>query len=69
MNEQDKKPQDVENMSDEEFENLSEEELEEISGGVWRNPAKLKAEREEFFKNGGTSREWFIHTLQQSIKK
>ncbi len=61
MAEQDKKPVDAENLSD--------EELEEIAGGVIRNPEKQKAERAEFLKNGGTEREWFIHTLRQSIKK
>ncbi len=61
MAEQDKKPVDAENLSD--------EELEEIAGGVIRNPEKQKAERAEFLKNGGTEREWFRHTWFQSIKK
>ncbi len=69
MDEQDKKPLDVENISDEEFENMSDEELEEIAGGVWRNPEKQKAERAEFLKNGGTQREWLTHTWVQSRKK
>ncbi len=63
MDEQDKKPLDVENMSDEECENMSDEELEEIAGGVIL--PKQRAERAEFLKNGGTQREWLIHTLRQ----
>ncbi len=76
MDEQDKKPQDVENMSDEEFDNLSEEELEKIAGGVILSPElrakhaeRLKAERAEFLKNGGTNRGWFMRMSRMMVKK
>ncbi len=58
MDEQDKKPLDAENMSDEELENLSEEEMEEIVGGFTGPPVDHKTELPKFLANGGTFKEY-----------
>ncbi len=55
MDDQDKKPVDTKNLSDEELENLSDEELDElaVSGGFPQN------EISNFLASGGTLREYF----------
>ncbi len=80
MDEKDKKPLDIENISSEELENMSDEELDEISGGVVRDRGrwspearermakgreKFKMEFREFLENGGT----FGEFIRQKMKK